>query len=81
MSTQALSPREKEVINLVAKGLSNSGIASHLEINKKTVENHMRSILLKLDVDNRTQAVIISIINSTICFESLKRYYVDQVLG
>lgn len=52
-----LSPREKEVLTLVAKGLSNREIAAHLFISENTVKNHLRSILEKLQTKNRQQAV------------------------
>ena len=53
----ALSPREREVMEYVARGLTNSEIAAALVISPITVRNHVSSILTKLDVANRTQAV------------------------
>ncbi|MDN5345433.1 MAG: two-component system, NarL family, response regulator LiaR [Clostridia bacterium] len=52
-----LSPREKEVLTLVARGLSNREIAGRLFISENTVKNHLRSILEKLQTKNRQQAV------------------------
>jgi DNA-binding NarL/FixJ family response regulator len=46
----ALSPREREVLGLMAEGRSNAGIARHLWVTEGTVEKHVRSILMKLDV-------------------------------
>jgi serine/threonine-protein kinase PknK len=46
----ALSPREREVLGLMAEGRSNAGIARHLFVTEGTVEKHVRSILMKLDV-------------------------------
>jgi DNA-binding NarL/FixJ family response regulator len=46
----ALTPREREVLGLVAEGLSNSGIAHRLWISEGAVEKHVRSILAKLEV-------------------------------
>jgi DNA-binding NarL/FixJ family response regulator len=46
----ALSPRERQVISLMAEGRSNAGIAHQLFVTEGTVEKHVRSILMKLDV-------------------------------
>jgi DNA-binding NarL/FixJ family response regulator len=51
-----LSPRELEVLQLVARGLDNSEIAAELSISPRTAKNHVSSILSKLDVPNRIQA-------------------------
>lgn len=59
----ALTPREKEVLQLMAEGRSNKAIGDYLYISEKTVKNHVSSILQKLDVQDRTQAVVISIKN------------------
>jgi DNA-binding NarL/FixJ family response regulator len=47
---QALSPREREVLALMAEGLSNAGIAQRLWLAEGTIEKHVRSILTKLDI-------------------------------
>lgn len=60
----ALSPREREVLTLMAEGLSNSGIAGRIWVTEGTVEKHVRSILTKLnlpethDEHRRVRAVI-----------------------
>ncbi len=54
----ALSSREVNVLNLVARGLSNKQIATTLGISDKTVRNHLSRIFRKLDACNRTQAVM-----------------------
>ena len=51
-----LTPREKEVLRLVAKGATNKEIASQLFIAENTVKNHLRNILAKLHLQNRVQA-------------------------
>mgnify|MGYP000088297455 CR=1 FL=1 len=53
-----LSPREVEILGFVAQGLSNKEIASILGISDQTVKNNITSILRKLNVNDRTQAVI-----------------------
>ncbi len=56
-----LTRREAEVLRLMAEGKSNRMIGDHLFISEKTVKNHVSSILQKMEVDDRTQAVINSI--------------------
>jgi two-component system, NarL family, response regulator DegU len=56
-----LTKREAEVLRLMAEGKSNKLIGEFLYISEKTVKNHVSSILQKMEVDDRTQAVIISI--------------------
>jgi DNA-binding NarL/FixJ family response regulator len=51
-----LTPREREVLELVGEGLTNRQIADHLYIEVGTVKNHVHSILQKLDVGNREDA-------------------------
>jgi LuxR family maltose regulon positive regulatory protein len=54
---EALSDRELEVLGLIARGLTNRQIATHLFLSLNTVKVHTRNIYGKLDVNNRTQAV------------------------
>jgi DNA-binding CsgD family transcriptional regulator len=51
-----LSPREVEILRLVAGGLSNREIGTRLSISEHTAANHVRSILRKTGCGNRTQA-------------------------
>ncbi len=53
-----LSPREVEILDNIAQGMTNKQVAYALGISEQTVKNHMSSILRKLSVNDRTQAVV-----------------------
>jgi DNA-binding NarL/FixJ family response regulator len=61
VSHSTLSPREVEVLQFVAKGLTNKEIGSILFISDKTARNHVISLMAKLDAKDRTEAVTIAI--------------------
>ena len=50
-----LTPREREIAELVSAGITNRAIASQLVLSERTVEGHVRSILAKLQLTNRTE--------------------------
>ena len=60
VNIDALTPKEKEVLALVAKGASNQEIANQLCVQDVTVKTHLNSIFKKLKVTNRTQAVLLA---------------------
>jgi DNA-binding NarL/FixJ family response regulator len=55
---EALTQRELEVLQLAAEGLTNKEIAERLVISEKTVKNHIANIFSKLQVNDRTQAIL-----------------------
>lgn len=55
------TPRELEVLELVAQGLRNKEIGARLAIGEDTVKMHLRNVMRKLDVDDRTHAVMVAV--------------------
>jgi two-component system, NarL family, response regulator LiaR len=64
-----LTSRERELLSLMATGLSNQDIAGRLAIAMPTVKFHVTNILAKLHADNRTEAVLIALKNKLVTLE------------
>jgi DNA-binding NarL/FixJ family response regulator len=58
---EILTQREREILQLLADGMSNADVAARLFISQETVKSHVRHILAKLEADTRTQAVAIAL--------------------
>jgi DNA-binding NarL/FixJ family response regulator len=61
MTLEHLSPREKQIVAAVARGLSNRDIAVSTGIAQQTVKNHLSSIFHKLQVRSRVQLAILAL--------------------
>jgi DNA-binding NarL/FixJ family response regulator len=61
MATDPLTPREREVLALIGRGMANKVIARELTLSEKTVKAHVSSILAKLGVTDRTQAALYAV--------------------
>jgi len=58
---EPLTPREREVLEMLAGGLSNRRIAEHLGIRENTVKAHVAAVLAKLGAESRTEAVTLAL--------------------
>ena len=64
--TDMLTARERQILQLLADGMSNAEVAAKLFISQETVKSHVRHILTKLEADTRTHAVAIALRESII---------------
>jgi DNA-binding NarL/FixJ family response regulator len=55
-----LTPREVEILEHIAQGLDNAQIAAHLALSEKTVRNNITHIFDKLQVENRSRAIVVA---------------------
>jgi DNA-binding NarL/FixJ family response regulator len=55
-----LTARQAEVLELVAKGMTNADIAEELFVSPKTVDHHVSALLMKLDVSSRKEAALVA---------------------
>jgi DNA-binding NarL/FixJ family response regulator len=60
-AVDALTPREREVLRLIARGFSNKRIARELGVAEKTVKTHVGHVLAKLELTDRTQAALYAV--------------------
>jgi DNA-binding NarL/FixJ family response regulator len=70
-SSQALSDREIQVLELVAAGLTNERISEELEISKRTVDNHISNILTKTNTENRVALVLWALQWGKVCLDEV----------
>jgi DNA-binding NarL/FixJ family response regulator len=58
--TPRLNPRQREILQLIAKGLSNREIAAHMTLSEPTIKNYVEEILVCLGARNRVHAAILA---------------------
>lgn len=72
MTNHALTEREKQILKLIAQGMTNKSISRQLVIAEATVENHIHSIYEKLNISNRSQATAYAFQNGLVLSENDK---------
>jgi two-component system NarL family response regulator len=66
MNRSTLTPRELDVLQLIVRGKSNKEIASDLKVGEETVKYHVKGILGKLGVEDRTQAATAALLRGIV---------------
>jgi len=72
-SPEKLTERETEVLCLIAKGMSNKDIASHLVVSEKMVKTHVSNVLVKLHLPSRTQAALYALREGMVLLAELSK--------
>lgn len=67
---QPLTEREREILGLVAQGMSNREIAEHLVVSELTIKTHLKNLFKKLNVSSRTQAILVGMQHNLIASPS-----------
>ena len=62
----SLTNREREILALLAQGLSGSEVAVRLEVSRETVKTHIRNAMRKLDAHSRAHAIVVAVRNGEI---------------
>jgi DNA-binding NarL/FixJ family response regulator len=70
--SDVLTPREREILRLLALGLSNAQIGEKLFITKRTVQNHVSNIYRKTDLESRPEAILYAIRNGIVDIDEVK---------
>lgn len=70
--TMKLTPREMEVLRLVASGLTNRQIAGRLHVGEETVKSHVGNLLSKLGLSHRSQVAVCALKQGLLCLEELE---------
>lgn len=79
--SSTLSPREIEILELVATGLTNQEVSDRLDISKRTVDNHISNILTKTHTENRVALVRWALQWGKVCLDDVNCCNLPDVSG